>query len=90
MLMTDDKVPGLGAEKGTLACNDRPEQLMRAWPLVSSWIFKNFEAAILKRRMRGLLMKSWSIWVDEADIIPPALHTPSDSNKMSTERFSFN
>ena len=56
---------------------------MRAWPLVLSWIAKNFEAAILKRlfkqRMRGLLFKSWAIWVIEADL-PPGLHTPSDSD----------
>ena len=51
---------------------------MRAWPIVSSWIFKNFEAAILKPRMRGLLMQWWSIWVDV--VYPPPLVSSSDSS----------
>ena len=77
MLMTDDKIPG-GCIK---RADDHKEQFMLAWPFVSSWILQNFQAAILKRRNRRLLIKWWSIWVDEAAIFLPPLVSSSDSDE---------
>ena len=75
--MTDDKVPEK-AEKGPLACDDPKDQFMRTWPLVSNWIFHNFEAAILKQRRRRLLMKYWSVFVEIADLPPPLVDSSDE------------
>ena len=78
--MTDDKVPEK-AEKGPLACDDPKDQFMRTWPLVSNWIFHNFEAAILKQRRRRLLMKYWSMYVEAARVLPPPLLSSSSNEE---------
>ena len=70
MLVTEDKNPGMSIK----------EQFMHVWPVLSSWIADNFEAAILKQRSHRLLMASWKIWVDEAAIFPPPLVSSSDSD----------
>ena len=54
---------------------------MAAWPCVSRWIADNFDAALLRRHSRHILMAYWLLWIDAADILPPLL---IDSDSEST------
>ena len=71
------------ADQNNSACDERKEQFMIAWPILSSWIAANFEAMAVKRLSRRLLMTVLKMWGQAASVLPPPLISESDTDDLS-------
>ena len=60
--------------------DEQKEPFMTVWPIMSSWMARNFGAAILSR--------VWRAWVDAAAISPPPLVLVDSSSDTTADAYT--